>query len=443
MFGNADKVSIRPVLGRFVAEGTKEKLARAVSNIAQAPIISIPAFGLINYFSLDFYGFVFMTSLCILFAGVLPVLVVMLWSRNKKSESDLPQKEDRIAPLVIVITIYLAGTAALYAAGAPLLSTALMFCYFSNTLIVFFINIFWKISIHSMGVMGPTVALIFAFGAPGAFLGLVLPVVMWSRIYLKKHTISQVIMGALLGFVLTAAQIYLVYAQSGIRPDITLILWLVYAFIGPSIVLGAAGIMNGMGVLDGYTRKFFHFIGFVSIAAFLRYAPAEAAMIFIALGIVYVGIACFSGNGFPWFDGIRRKADSPNETIYVIMPMVSTVLGLAVCWALFGHPAVEVGMLCVAVGDAMAEPMGVLFGRHKYKVFSLMGSPSERSVEGSLVVLLSCSAIIFLFTGSPIFSLALGAILSLVEAVSPRGTDNFTVFLVSAVGIAIRSMIAM
>jgi membrane-associated phospholipid phosphatase len=32
---------------------------------------------------------------------------------------------------------------------------------------------------------------------------------MWSRVYLKEHTLSQVIMGALLGFFSTAGQIYI------------------------------------------------------------------------------------------------------------------------------------------------------------------------------------------------------------------------------------------
>ena len=443
MFRNADSDKHKPWYSWSLANGTKEKFARAVSNIAQAPVMSIPAFILINYFFLDLNQFIIITAICLMFAAVLPTLVVLLWSRNKNHDRDLPQKEDRFVPLLIVIALYLTGAVVLYLSGAPVLSTGLMFCYFSNTLLVLFINIFWKISIHSMGVAGPTTALIIAFGAPGAILGLLLPLVMWSRVYQKRHTIAQVIMGAFMGFALTAGQLYVAYTYLGMDVDVNLLLWLIYAFVGPAIVLGTSGILNNMGVRDGYTRKIFHFLGFASIAVFLRYAPPSAAATFIVLGIIYVGIACFSGSGFVWYDGIRRRSDAPNETLYVIMPMVSTVIGLAACWALFGHPAVEIGMLCVAIGDALAEPIGVRFGKHKYKVFSLIGKPSERSIEGSLVVMLSCSALIFAFTRSPVLSLALGTVVAIVEAFSPRGTDNFTVFLTASAGIIIGSALGL
>ncbi|MGZ7116268.1 MAG: phosphatase PAP2 family protein [Methanobacterium sp.] len=38
---------------------------------------------------------------------------------------------------------------------------------------------------------------------------LIIPLVMWSRVYLKEHTVSQVVMGALLGFLATSFQINL------------------------------------------------------------------------------------------------------------------------------------------------------------------------------------------------------------------------------------------
>ncbi|MGZ7133663.1 MAG: hypothetical protein ACXVH4_02920, partial [Halobacteriota archaeon] len=69
---------------------------------------------------------------------------------------------------------------------------------------LFFINLYWKISIHTMGIAGPTTVLVFAFGYWGALLGLLLPPVIWSNVPLEKHTVVQPIVGAILGFVLTA-----------------------------------------------------------------------------------------------------------------------------------------------------------------------------------------------------------------------------------------------
>lgn len=160
---------------------------------------------------LDLYDFVIITSICVIFAGILPIILVLSLlkkkSNGKKIEMDIPERADRYYPLILVILTYIVGTITLYMLNAPAITTVLMFCYFSNTLILFFINLYWKISIHAMGVAGPSVALIYVFGPFGLIFSLIIPLVMWSRIYLKKHTFSQVVMGALLGLILTALQI--------------------------------------------------------------------------------------------------------------------------------------------------------------------------------------------------------------------------------------------
>ncbi|MGZ7069253.1 MAG: PAP2 family protein, partial [Methanobacterium sp.] len=139
---------------------------------------------------------------------------VFWWLRDKNGEDveidmDIPKRTDRNYPLLLVILSYAIGVIVLYLLNAPSITTILMFCYFSNTLIVFFINLYWKISIHSLGVAGPAAALIYVFGVSGILYMLIIPLVMWSRVYLKEHTISQVVMGALLGFLATSFQINL------------------------------------------------------------------------------------------------------------------------------------------------------------------------------------------------------------------------------------------
>jgi membrane-associated phospholipid phosphatase len=196
----------------LISDDFKRSFAKFISTIAYAPLISIPAFALINYFLLDLHDFVIITSICAVFAGVLPILLVLSLlkkrSNGKKIDMDIPERADRHYPLILVVISYIIGTIVLYTLNAPQITTVLMFCYFSNTLILFFINLYWKISIHSMGVAGPAVALIYVFGLSGLIFSLIIPLVMWSRLYLKKHTLFQVILGALLGLILTALQIH-------------------------------------------------------------------------------------------------------------------------------------------------------------------------------------------------------------------------------------------
>lgn len=409
----------------------KTKFAKTTSNMTDALLISAIVFFILNYYLLDGTKFIIITIVSILFSVILPITIIIIWSKFKLIDKDIPNRKDRYIPLILVISSYIIGVVVLYSLNAPLITIGLMFCYFSNTLTVLFINLFWKISIHSMGVTGPTTALIYTFGPMGAILGLLIPVVMWSRVYLKRHTMAQCIMGALLGFILTGVQLWLLL---NIRYNIAVIplLWLIFAIITPSILLTITGILNDKGIKDGYTRKIFHFVAFISIAMYLRYAPLDITIIFLAAGTMYITIACFSGNDFLWFDGIARKSDAPNEALYVVLPMISTICGLFISFILFGHPFVEIGMLCVAIGDAIAEPIGVRFGKHKYNVPSFIGSSSKRSLEGSISVLLACTFIIFFSIYDGIVSLLIGITLSIVEAISPRGLDNFTVLIVSS-----------
>lgn len=185
------------------------KAAELISNLTHPPLLSIPTFLSINYYFLNFEEFLLISATSIFFSALLPIMTIVIWSKKENIDFDMPEKENRNVPLIIGILIYFIGFLALMALNAPLLTSALMFCYFSNALIVYIINKYWKISVHSMGVAGPTTALVFAFGPAGFILGLILPLVMWSRVYLKRHTVTQVIAGAVLGFLLTATQLFI------------------------------------------------------------------------------------------------------------------------------------------------------------------------------------------------------------------------------------------
>ena len=73
-----------------------------------------------------------------------------------------------------------------------------MFCYALNTAIVWRITMFWKISIHMIGLGGPIVALWLAgFEYPLA-MGFTVMLLSISRVVLKAHSPSQVIVGTIL-----------------------------------------------------------------------------------------------------------------------------------------------------------------------------------------------------------------------------------------------------
>lgn len=144
----------------------------------------------------------------LIFSVIIPSIIAYTWIKNKNLELDIPNKEDRLYPLFWIILSYSLGVIVLHVISAPPVITVLMFYYFSSTLVVLIISLFWKISIHSVWVAGPVAYLIYIFGYSGLVFLVLIPLVMWSRLFLKRHTPIQVIAGASLGFVLATAQIY-------------------------------------------------------------------------------------------------------------------------------------------------------------------------------------------------------------------------------------------
>ncbi|CUS83888.1 PAP2 superfamily protein, partial [Candidatus Kryptonium thompsonii] len=61
----------------------------------------------------------------------------------------------------------------------------------------------------SAGLSGPLSVLAWIFGYKAMPLFLLIPLVGWSRLYLRAHSFWQVVGGAVLGIVSTFVQIYL------------------------------------------------------------------------------------------------------------------------------------------------------------------------------------------------------------------------------------------
>jgi membrane-associated phospholipid phosphatase len=139
-------------------------------------------------------------------AVILPIANIMYFSRRYQNADklDVEKKEDRMLPLIAGVIGYIVGVALLLLLEAPWLATVLMICYAVVTFAILLITPYWKISVHSCGVIGPSVGLAVAFWPVGLVYFLLLPPIIWSRYVLKKHTPLQLVMGALVGFVITA-----------------------------------------------------------------------------------------------------------------------------------------------------------------------------------------------------------------------------------------------
>ena len=183
-------------------------LAQGISIFGFAPVLSVPTFILIILSARVGSNFAIDLGIALLFGFLLPSLTMYFFV--KMNGISYNNRESRLVPLLSVAVEYLLGTVVFSVLSEPASATILLFCYGTNTLAIYLISLKWKISVHAMGVAGPTTALIFSIGTAGGLLGLLMLPVAWSRLYLKKHTPGQVVYGGLLGYVLTSIQFTLI-----------------------------------------------------------------------------------------------------------------------------------------------------------------------------------------------------------------------------------------
>ena len=181
-----------------------KRIAQIISFFAQAPFISIPVFILLCMQADTVSDIVLFSAISIFFATLVPTVVVMIIAKRTGNEDvDIVRREDRMVPLAIGTLSYLLGTVILYAIDSPRIVWVAMLCYCINTVVIMLITTKWKISIHATGCVGPSMALAYVFGWQGGLLIIILPVVVYCRYVLRKHTPAQLAAGALLGFMLT------------------------------------------------------------------------------------------------------------------------------------------------------------------------------------------------------------------------------------------------
>jgi len=141
------------------------------------------------------------------------------------------------------------------------------------------------------------------------------------------------------------------------------------------------------------------------------------------------------------FLAIDRPEDRPNTLKWITYQGIGlglTLIPFSILFNEFDKPNyILVPLMIITFGDGLAEPIGIRFGKHKYKVKAI-GSTEEytRSVEGSACVFLSAVTILSIlhneFNDYELITnmIILPIIATLTEALSPHTLDNPIIFTV-------------
>lgn len=143
---------------------------------------------------------VFSSLILVCFMNIFPFMyVIIMKGLGKIKDLHISSRKERYSFYLFLFVSSLIGGLILLKNGyQPAIQLWLSF--FITTVLVAIINFYWKVSAHSAAATILMCWLCIFFGAQILFLGLfILLLVIWSRIYLGHHNLSQTIIGILVG----------------------------------------------------------------------------------------------------------------------------------------------------------------------------------------------------------------------------------------------------
>ena len=203
------------------------------------------------------------------------------------------------------------------------------------------------------------------------------------------------------------------------------------------------------GIKVNYTRKINHFALFFVPMFLDKFIPVKPSLELLIIGsilavtglIIYIKPVRIKSNFIQrMFLSFDRPEDRPNTLLWLSTQTAFGFLVLIPFIILFYTSGYEyliiIPILVNGIGDGLAEPVGVRFGKHKYQTYALFSKVKyERTLEGSACVFIT-SVVVILFFQSGFTSsefiyviIIFPIVMTLSEAFAPHTWDTPFLFL--------------
>ena len=191
----------------------KKNLAKYISNILNQFLISFIIIILLTFESTNSISEALKWILISVALSVLPVLIVVIYlvRIHKLDGVFINPRRQRYKIYLLASTMAVIGCVIMLVSGAPRLLLATFIAGLAAIFTFMFINLIWKISLHTAFIAASVTILTIVYGLTGAWTVVLLPLVAWARIKLKLHSPAQVVAGTLLA----TAIVVIVFAGFG------------------------------------------------------------------------------------------------------------------------------------------------------------------------------------------------------------------------------------
>jgi hypothetical protein len=135
---------------------------------------------------------------------IIPPLLYIIWlvRTGELADIHMPDRRSRIKPLAVILGWSTACLLLLHFWGAPSILILVILTTMGYMMVMSSVTLFWKISFHSSAI---TAAASIGIATSGIASGwsimalMLIPVVAWARVHLRRHTLGQVCAGCLVG----------------------------------------------------------------------------------------------------------------------------------------------------------------------------------------------------------------------------------------------------
>ena len=183
----------------LIPHNWSERLAHWISLVGSPPVMGILGVVLILLLS-DTPSPWTWGSIYVGAAIGLPLLyLVWLVRKGAVTDIDVQLRKQRSRPFLAMMAGQAMAWFLLNIGGAPSPLPLIAGAYLTQTTLIFLITLRWKISVHTSTAAGVTVAVWGTLGSVAVPFALTLPLIVWSRVKLRRHTLGQTLAGTALG----------------------------------------------------------------------------------------------------------------------------------------------------------------------------------------------------------------------------------------------------
>src|SRR5919112_2236156 len=176
-----------------------EMLARTLTNALNPFVIFTAIYALVAFAETDTTGALAYVVLELLAAAAVAGYVLYMRRRRRVGDFWISARAERLTPALFLLAAFVVLLGALALLDAPENLFLLTLSMGLASAAVAGITLLWKASAHCTVVGHAAAAGLLLLGPLGLIFLLVLPLVLWSRVTLKAHTLPQTLAGAVVG----------------------------------------------------------------------------------------------------------------------------------------------------------------------------------------------------------------------------------------------------